>query len=138
MQAHKVGMNYSSSSTHHCRHICPLPVPSQSASHVCSLICREGTCSCLKAEETRDTRAAKVNTLNVNTVLVIPLMTDCLRVQKSSSLPTSKTTETSLFVVFADVWLVVPPDCGSEVFRGPDWSFSVQRIEEKVICSNTD
>lgn len=33
----------------HCRlRICPPPAPAQSASHVCSPICREGTCSCLK------------------------------------------------------------------------------------------
>lgn len=36
---------------HHWLHICPLPVPSQSASRVCSLIGREGTCSCLMAGE---------------------------------------------------------------------------------------
>lgn len=32
----------------HWLHICPPPAPSQSASRVCSLIGREGTCSCLK------------------------------------------------------------------------------------------
>lgn len=42
--------------------------------------------------------------------------------------PTSETTETSLLVVLADIWLIVPPDGGSEVFGGSDRPFSVGKV----------
>lgn len=60
--------------------------------------------------------------------------TDDLYFNDTNLIPTSKTTETSLLIVFADVRLVVPPDCSSQVFRGSDWSFSVQ----KIICINNN
>lgn len=129
MRAHAVERKSSPSTTHHWLHICPLPVPSQSANHVCSLICHEGTCSCLMVGE-ENMKKTKVNDQGVKESY------SCWQMNKwyfSSTYlkPTSKPTETSLLIVFADVWLVIPPDCGSQVFRGSDWSFSVKRGWER-------
>ena len=38
-------------------------------------------------------------------------------------LQTSKTTETSLFIIFTKIWLVIPSDCWSDVGWGPHWTF---------------
>lgn len=57
--------------------------------------------------------------------------------------PTSKPTEPSLLIIFADIWLIVPPDCGPEVLGGPDRPFPVanvwaqvsdQGLEKRVTC----
>lgn len=53
-------------------------------------------------------------------------------------MPTSKTTETSLLIVFADIWLIVPPDRGSEVFRRSDRPFSVQQVWARVSDEELD
>lgn len=52
---------------------------------------------------------------------------------------TSKPTETSLFIIFTNVRLVIPPHCGSEVLRGSDWSFpAINTVRHFVWCVKHD
>ena len=120
----KRNLMISCSWTYRLLHICPLPVPAQSASHVCSPICRGGTCSCLiSGEEKMNT---KVSDLDVKELW---LFNRRLWYFNGTTLRhTSKATEPCLLIVFADVRLVVPPYCGSQVVRGSDWSFPVDKI----------
>lgn len=115
--------------TYRLLHICPLPVPAQSASHVCSPICRGGTCSCLTSGEEK-MKNTKVNDLDVK---VLQLFNRRLWYFNGTTLiHTSKATEPRLLIVFADVRLVVPPYCGSQVVRGSDWSFPVDKIYKSL------
>ena len=76
--------------------------PCPTASHSCSRRGREETCSCLE-----------------NKKIKLHIREDGFKTPSSLAF-TSKATISSLFIVFAYVWLVVPPHCAAQVGRGTD------------------
>ena len=78
--------------------------PCPTASHSCSRRGREETCSCLENKKIK---------------LHIHDHEDGFKTPSSLAF-TSKATISSLFIVFAYVWLVVPPHCAAQVGRGTD------------------